>query len=301
MKIKKIIYSWISKTFMDWCSDYNSLEVRKSCRSKKQARNMFKKHNIPHAEGLIFFNPYSAYKFVEKHGFPIVLKPNVWWFSRGSFFPIENYKDFWKAMFFVKLWWPTTVIEEYLLWKNYRVVATKWAVDIAMQRYPGFVIWDWNKSISTLIDEENIIRKNMDLLPIIHEIEKSWIIKKHIKKQWYKLDSILEKNKKIDLYHRVSLAPGWVLETIEINTITEKNKDIFIKIIDIFWANIFGIDVIMEKWVDVDFDKQKCIFLEVNSRPYLKMHTKPRFWKPSDLTVLDEKLSKIEIFWKWTF
>lgn len=301
MKIKKLIYAWIEKTFMNWCSDYNSIEVRRACRSKKQAREMFKQHNVPHAAWLVFLNPYTAYKFVEKHGFPIVLKPNVWGFSRGSHFPIENYADFWKAMFFVKLWWPTSVIEEYLLWKNYRVVATKWSVDIAMQRYPAFVVWNWEKTISELIDEENKIRVSMDLLPIIHEIEKSSKIKKHINKQWFTFDSVLENNKTVELYHRVSLAPGWVLETVETSDITEKNKKLFIDIIDMFDANIFGIDVIMEQGIDIDYDQQKCIFLEVNSRAYLEMHRKPRFWLPADLWPLHEKLSKIEIRWKGIF
>ncbi len=39
--LKKLIYQWISKQFMNGCSSYNSLEVRKSCRSKKQARTVF--------------------------------------------------------------------------------------------------------------------------------------------------------------------------------------------------------------------------------------------------------------------
>jgi hypothetical protein len=37
------------------------------------------------------------------------------------------------------------------------------------------------------------------------------------------------------------------LETVEVSDITEKNKKLFINIIDMFDANIFGIDVIMEK------------------------------------------------------
>jgi glutathione synthase/RimK-type ligase-like ATP-grasp enzyme len=33
----------------------------------------------------------------------------------------------------------------------------------------------------------------------------------------------------------------------------------------------------MESGIDIDFDKQKTIFLEVNSRPFLKMHEYPRY------------------------
>lgn len=140
MNLKKIIYAFIEKNFLGGCSDYNPLSVRKICRSKFQAREMFKNNDIPHAQGLVFLNPYSAYRFAKEHGFPLVLKPNVGGFSRGSHFPIQNFKEFWVAMFFVKLWWPTSVVETYLLGKNYRVVTTKDSVDIAMQRYPAFVV-----------------------------------------------------------------------------------------------------------------------------------------------------------------
>ena len=289
MKIKQIIYKYIEKKFLNGCSDYNSLSVRQASRSKKQAREIFAKNNIPHAKGRIFIHPYTAYKFAREIWFPLVLKPNVGGFSRGSHFPIMTWKEFWIAMFFVKWWWPTTVIEEYLFGKNYRVVTTKWSVDIAMARTPGYVIWDGVSPISQLMETENKIRDEMKLSPIISPLKQSRIIRKYLKKQWYSLETILKKWEQVFMYHRVSLAPGWILETIEVDTITEKNKQLFIKIVDLFGANIFGIDVIMEKGIDTDYDKQKCIFLEVNSRPYLKMHTVPRIWKPVDMKPLYKK------------
>lgn len=298
---KKKLYFWIEKTFMNGCSDYNPIDVRRACRSKKQAREMFEEYDIPHAAGCIFINPLKAYNFVKKYWFPIVLKPNVWWYSRGSYFPITNFKDFWKAMFLVKLRWPSTVIETYLLGKNYRVIVTKDSVDIAMERTPPFVIWDGMKSISELIDEENNIRKNMNLCPIIHTIKKTSAIKKHLKKQSYDFLTILDKWKKVFLYHRVSLAPWWVLFTVDPNTISSKNKEIFKTILREFHANIFWIDVIMEKGIEYDFDKQKTIFLELNSRPYLKMHTVPRSWEIPDMEKLYKKLDDLEISGKWLF
>ena len=295
MNIKKTIYKYIEEKYMNWCSDYNSLDVRKSCRSKEQARDIFRDNNIPHAEGMIFLNPYSAYKFAKQHWFPLVLKPNVWWFSRWSHFPIITWKEFWTAMFFVKLWWPTTVIEQYLLRKNYRVVTTKWSVDIAMERTPWFVIWNNTSTISELMSEENKRRDEMELSPIIYPLKESWAVKRYLKKHWYSFNSIPKEWEKIYMYHRVSLAPGWVLYTVDVDTITPKNKELFIKIVDLFWANIFWIDVIMEEWIHIDYDKQKTIFLEVNSRPYLKMHTVPRYWEKPDMTNLYTKLDNLEI------
>ncbi len=164
-----------------------------------------------------------------------------------------------------------------------------------MQRTPGYVIWDGKSSIAKLMTAENKIRDEMKLSPIIYPLAQSGPVWRHLKKQWFNFESIPKKWEQIFMYHRVSLAPGGVLETVDINTITAKNKELFIKILDLWGANIFGIDVIMEKWIDVDYDKQKCIFLEVNSRPYLKMHTVPRTWTAPDMKPLYKKLDALEI------
>ena len=46
-----LIYAWISEKYMDGCSNYNSLQVRKSCRSKAQGRAVFADNDVPHAHG----------------------------------------------------------------------------------------------------------------------------------------------------------------------------------------------------------------------------------------------------------
>jgi len=293
--INKIIHKYITSKFLDGCSDYNSLEVRRSCRSKRQARDMFEKWNIPYAKWEIFFSPFTAYRFVKKYWFPVCVKPNVWWYSRWSYFPINNWSELCKWIILAKIRWPTTVIEQYLLWKNYRVVVTKDNINIAMQRFPPFIIWDWKRDISTLVKEENQIRKDMKLLPIIHLVEKSPKTIKHLKKQALDFNSIPKKDEKIELFHRVALSTWWTLENVDLETITSKNKELFLKILDLFKSNIFWIDVIMEKWIDIDYDKQKTIFLEVNSRPYLKMHWVPRYWEKPDMTEMYKKLDSLDI------
>ncbi|MDC0506027.1 cyanophycin synthetase [Candidatus Gracilibacteria bacterium] len=293
--IKKAIYSVVDHYLLNGASDYNSLQLRRSCRTKKQARDMFEKHNIPHAKGEIFFNPYTAYKFVKKHGFPVVLKPNVGGYSRGSYFPIMTWSEFWKAMFLVKLWFPTTVIEQYLLGHNYRVVVSKGSIDLLNERTPAIIIGNGKSSISQLIEEENEIRTKMGILKEMNLIKHSGKVRRHLKKQGYTFSSILEEGKQIYLFHRVSLAPGGVLENIDVDTMTQKNKKICIEILDLFQANVFGIDVIMEEGMHIDYDKQKTIFLEVNSRASLEMHNYPRYGKKPNLEPLFKKLDKIEI------
>lgn len=285
MKIlKQLIYKWISSKFMDGCSNYNSLEVRRSCRSKKQARARFAQGNIPHAQGTVFFNPFTAIKFARQHGFPLVIKPNVSGFSRGSHFPITNYPQLWKAIALAKLWWPSTVVEQYLQGKNYRVVVTKAGVISVLQRYPAFVIGDGRHSIASLIDQENSIRESMGLYPCNKPISKGKQTIRYLAKQGLTLASVPENEQQIELFYRISLAPGGVVETIQRHLIPEHNKQLFARVLTLFDAEILGIDVIMEQGIEHDCREQKLIFLEVNSRPYLKMHSYPRYGQADDLS-----------------
>lgn len=311
LAVKKRIYQWLSQKFMDGCSSYNDLSVRRNCRSKEQARAVFSKANLPHAEGLIFLNPFNAIRFAKQHGFPLVIKPNVSGFSRGSHFPINNYQELWKAIFLAKLWWPTTVVEQYLLGKNYRVVVVKnddkeggnnqGELMSVIERFAPYVLGDGKQNIDQLIDEENGIRSTMGLFPVIHPLSKGATTKKFLAKVRYNLESIPKAGEIVTLFYRISLAPGGVVSIIDKNSIPEINKDLFINVLNLFDANILGIDVIMQQGIDQPYNKQKCILLEVNSRPYLKMHDYPRTGKKEDLTRYFDHLEQFDISQADTF
>lgn len=293
--IKRLLYRWIDKKFLGGCSSYNSLEVRKSCRSKLQARNMFAANNIPHAKGTTFFNPFTAVRFAKEHGFPLVVKPNVSGFSRGSHFPIRNYSELWRAMFFARAWWPISVVEQYLEGKNYRVVVVDGKIMSVIQRYPPFVDGDGRSTIDTLIDRENEIRKEMKLAPTIHYIEKSAQVDSYLKKQGLSLSSVVEEGRRVYLFYRVALAPGGIVEIVDKKSIPAENVELFTRVLSLFKANIFGIDAIFEEGIHKSYKDQKCIFLEVNSRPYLKMHDYPRYGQVEDLSSDYERLAQMEV------
>lgn len=293
--LNRMIYRWISKRFMDGCSDYNPLTVRKASRTKQQARDIFKQLEIPHAEGLVFVNPIQALRFVKRYGFPVVVKPNVSGYSRGSHFPINNRKDLWKALLAVKIWWPSSVIEQYLKGKNYRVVVVKNEIMSVIRRYPPFVTGNGQSTIAELIEQENQVRQEMNLYPVIHPIAKNRSTQAFLKKQGYALDSIPGEGQVVELHNKVALAPGGVVETIDKRTIAPENRMLFLKTLSALDANIFGIDVILEKGIEHPYTEQNCIFLELNSRPYLKMHHSPRFGQAEDLRPYIQQLETIEL------
>ncbi len=236
-----------------------------------------------------------AFRFVKKYGFPVCVKPNVSGFSRGSYFPINSYTDLLKAIVLVKIWWPGSVIEQYLEGKNYRVVVVKDEIMSAIRRYPPFIIGDGRSNIGDLIDKENKIRRQMALGPVIHSIQKSFGIARFLKSKKLSFSSIPLKEKWVPLYNRISLAPGGVIETLDKKSIHEQNRNLFLKILPSFNANFLGIDAIFEKGIDIPYTDQRVIFLEVNSRPYLKMHDYPRYGEKQDLLHFYDVLNTLEI------
>ncbi len=293
--LKTKLYAYISQKYMDGCSNYNSLAVRRSCRSKEQARDKFAANDLPHARGEIFLSPWRALNFAKEHGYPLVIKPNVSGFSRGSHFPIEDAKSLLKAAFMVKVWWPFSVVEQYLLGANYRVLATQDGLVSVIRRYPPFIDGDGQNTISDLIDTENATREQMGLFPVIYPIKKSPQVVKYLKKQGRDLSTVPNKDERVYLFNRVALAPGGIVETINQDTIPAENVEMFKRVVKIFDANVLGIDVILEDGIEKSYKSQRSILLEVNSRPYMKMHDVPRYGKLDDLTDFYATMEKLEV------
>ena len=294
-KLKAMIYNWISTKYMHDCSNYNSLAVRKSCRSKAQGRAVFKQNNFPHALGTVFLWPWKAHLFSRKYGFPLVVKPNVSGYSRGSYFPINTTGELYKAIFWAKVWWPTTVIEQHLYGANYRVLAGRDGLLSVIRRYPPFVTGNGAATIETLIETENQIRADMELYPTIFPIDKSRKVRKHLARQGLSLSCVPAKGKHVELFYRVALAPGGIVETIDQSAIPPQNLKLFSAVVKAFDANILGIDIIFEEGIEVPYKDQKCILVEVNSRPYIKMHHYPRYGRQEDFKTALDALNKLEI------
>lgn len=256
---------------------------------------MFARHDIPHAKGTLFLNPWTAHKFAQEHGFPLCIKPNVSGFSRGSHFPIRNYKELWKAALLVKIWWPTSIVEQYLLGANYRVLATDKDLVSVIRRYPPFIDGNGQDTIGDLIESENKLREEMGLFPTIYPIQKSQTTIDYLQRQGLSLDSVPEAGERVYTFNRVALAPGGVVEVIDQNTIPQANRDLFLQVIKAFDARLFGIDVIFEHGIEKDYREQGCIFLEVNSRPYTRMHGVPRYGERENLDAFYSEMDSLTV------
>lgn len=283
ISLKRKLYGWIELRFLDGCSNFNSLATRQRCRSKYLARTMFAEHGIPHARGQVFYGLLIPFRFAAEFGFPLVIKPNVGGFSRGSHFPITTYSQLLKAILLAKLWWPSSVVEQYLEGRNYRILATGDRILSVIRRYPPQVAGDGQATIKELIDLENTVRARMELYPVMHSITIDGATTRYLRRNGKTLLTIPEAGETVQLHHRIALAAGGVVETIDRKTIPKENIELFLKIPNLLQANLLGIDAIFTEGIEVSWRDQQVIFLEINSRPYLKMHEYPRYGAKDDL------------------
>lgn len=293
--LRRMVYSQIEQKFLAGCSNYNSLTTRRNCRSKKLAREMFARHNIPHARGEIFYGLLTPFRFAGKYGFPLVVKPNVGGFSRGSHFPIWSYGQLLKAAIQVKVWWPSSVVEQYLEGKNYRVLVARDRVVSVIRRYPPFVVGDGSATVEELIDRENATRERLRLYPVVRPIAKNSRTLRFLQHSGKEYSSVPKEGETVQLHNRIALAAGGVVETIDQTTIHPDNLRLFQRIPGLFGANILGVDAIFEHGIEFSRDSQKTIFLEVNSRPYLKMHDVPRYGLKDNIQEYLRQLAGLDI------
>ena len=108
-------------------------------------------------------------------------------------------------------------------------------------------------TIETLIETENQIRADMELYPTIFPIDKSRKVRKHLARQGLSLSCVPAKGEHVELFYRVALAPGGIVETIDQSAIPPQNLKLFSAVVKAFDANILGIDIIFEEGIEVPY------------------------------------------------
>ena len=129
----------------------------------------------------------------------------------------------------------------------------------------------------------------------MHPIATGKPARRHLARQGLTLEAVPAAGRQVEVFHRVALAPGGVVEIVEQTTVPERNRALFTRIVKAFDANILGIDVIFEHGIEQPWDTQKCIVLEVNSRPYIEMHHYPRYGQAEDFSAALAELDQLEL------
>lgn len=211
--------------------------------------------------------------------FPVVTKPVDWthwdWVSIDikSMDELKNALEysFWTSV-------EKVVVQEQIQWFDHRIVVLWWKMVAASLRIQPYIIWDGEKTIKQLIDLENKnpLRWKWNHNTPLSQIKVDNESIEIIKKQWFTLNSILDKWLKVLIRKNANLSTGWLsIDVTDIVHPTVKEsceKSAKILTLWLAWIDFMSTDI------SKSIDETKWAIIEINHTPGLRMHHFPYEW-----------------------
>lgn len=214
-------------------------------------------------------------KMKEKNiNFPLVIKPAVGEHGNGVSVKIKDSDGIKKATKHALKYHNQVIIQEFLEWEDHRLIVVNHKFIAAMKRVPASITGNWKDSIKILIDTENknpLRGKKHD--KILTKIPIDTELKRYIASQWFTLQSILPKNKKIFLRKNANLSTWWISVDIT-DQIHPTIKRMAEKASKILWLQVCGIDYLSQD-ITKPLHQQTWWIIEVNHTPWLRGHHFP--------------------------
>lgn len=198
--------------------------------------------------------------FTQQNWFPLVMKPIdqkrwVWVYIIKTLKELKKYfLDFWDDRNY-----QNAIFQNFVKWKEYRVLYLDWEILIVYEKVPFYIIWNWVESIKVLI-EKNLKNK----------IKMISLAKKIIFHRWDDENKILNKWEKYQVFEVINDASA---ETIKKKSYSE--DEIFLNnIAKCFWARYFWADIIttwkISQWSVIEINSRPAILWAMKDYPNFK-------------------------------
>lgn len=249
--------------------DLNSKKSREIMLNKNKSSEYLFKNGIPTPKSIKYLkgdnNIKQTIKLVEKQlSFPLVVKPVNETKGKGVHLDISNAIELQNVIKKLISKYDELIIEEQIDGNTYRIlIVNNKIIDIILRPLP-FIIGDGNKTLQKLLDKRNKNQLKNNNYPIYN------VNYNFIKKQGFKLNSIIPKNKKVYVTNIANYHNGSNPVIIPIEKVHPDNIKMFLQVNKVLGANISGIDYI-SKDISKSYKKQGAV-IEVNSGPSYKMH-----------------------------
>ncbi|MEK7138541.1 MAG: hypothetical protein AAB787_03470 [Patescibacteria group bacterium] len=232
---------------------------------KKILKAKLQKHNLPTPKGKSFsrFKPLLQYfRQLQK---PIVIKPRVGSRGRHTTTHIHTEKDLEKAFKIAKQLCYWVIVEEHLTGPVYRGTVVGSKLIGVLGGDPPNITGDGKNSIRELIKIKNLKKpeevKDFRISPITPEF---------LYRQGLNLESILEKNRSVDLTEKIGVNYGGT--SFEVFPETHPDfKTALEKAAQVVGDSILGFDFIAEN-ITKSPDEQRWGIIECNSLPFINLH-----------------------------
>ncbi|MCG7333031.1 ATP-grasp domain-containing protein [Salinicoccus roseus] len=242
------------------------------CSNKQLTRETLGNENIPVPRGFILekSEPDQVKNNIKDLSFPLVIKPLEGHGGRGVITGIDTFNELMESITYLKekLGYEQIIVEEFIGGEDYRVFVIGDEVVGAFRRLAPHVIGDGKQTIRQLLKEKNEIRiKIPGTFNLRIKIDEE--VRRELKKQNLKLDSIPKKDQYVRLKTKNNVSSGGdPIDATE--ELTEDLKKNLIRAVN-------SIPGLIQGGVDVIYDKrsQNYAILEINTKPSIRNHLFP--------------------------
>lgn len=245
-----------------------------SC-DKLVSKELLRIQNLPISKGERVNNVIDLLNEAKELGYPVVLKPEFGSKGRDVILNIKNDKELIDNYNKLNEKYKDILIEKHYEGDDYRVCVVNNKVVAVSKRIPPYVIGDGIKTIKELIDDLNSdeIRGDNHEKPLTKvKIDDEMI--RNLSINNYKINSVLEKNKKLFLRKNSNLSTGGSAIDYT-DKISKENKNICIRAAKAIGLDVCGIDI-CTKDIKKSLLSEGAI-IEVNAAPGLRMHSYPKY------------------------
>ena len=277
--VSQIIYNnGVVRSLRSYSLDLNHIASSDIAKDKDYAKFFMKKRGYPVAEGKTIFSdnwarivksnrkiPYAV-KYVEKLGYPVIVKPNSK--SQGSgVCVVWNKKELISSLKSIFKGDNIAIVERYLPGLDYRIVVLDSEVISAYERIPLSVVGDGKNSILSLLKH-----KQGQFISSLRDTRINFVdtrIKTKLRRQGFSLKSVLKKGQQVFLLDNANLSTGG--DSLDVtNVIHPGFLKIAINLTRDMGLRMAGVDIMVTKG-DITKNPKECRYyiIEINSAPGL--------------------------------
>ena len=255
-----------------------SAAAKHCAKNKYLTKILLKREKINVSKGKIFSkkNIAEASIFIEKIGYPLVVKINNGAHGNLVFIGINNKKDCKKAIGCILKENSYVLIEKEFKGKEFRFIATRTKVLAVTYRDPANVIGDGICSIKELIKIKNSdSKRGEDYRSSLVKIKIDNITKQNLIEQNIKLDYVPKKEQKIYLRKESNISTGG--DSIDVtDQVHLELKKIAVKAVQAIPGLAYaGVDLMSNKDIFKKPTKNSYIIIELNASPGIDIHHFP--------------------------
>lgn len=212
--------------------------------------------------------------FVQRIGYPVVIKPNFGNQGKGVSLNLRDEAHVRDAFHIAKEYCEQVLVEGYIPGKHYRVLVVNGKVVACAQRIAAHVIGDGIHTIEELIhiENQNPLRGEDHEKPLT-KLKVDSVMKLLLKKNRLTMDTVPKKGEIIYLRENDNLSTGGTAMDVT-DHIHPQNADIAINAANIIGLDIAGIDI-TTKDISSPMLEDGGAVIEVNAAPGIRMHHYP--------------------------